>query len=248
MMYEVITISFRKIQPFFWALLFGISSFIQHQMSPLSEEEIFLLKKSQEAKVSAAKMNSKWRGLDENDLRVFFKRRLGVLPQFKNHFQKAALEFQIPWQLIAAVAYQESQWKPEARSYTGVRGIMQLTEETAQAMGVDDRVNPQQSIYGGAKYLHFLFEMMPTTISAGDRLALVLAAYNIGYGHLQDGQELARKIGKNPWVWKELKTVLPLLNQKKYYSQTQFGQARGHETVQFVERTRSFYEILVVHN
>ena len=244
----ILNFPWNKTQPLLWIAFFILLASVQHQIKPLNDQEILHLKKSNEISQTMGKPHSRWHELDEHDLRVFFKRKSEVLPDFKKDFQKAAKEFELPWQLIAAVSYQESHWKPEARSYTGVRGLMQLTEETAQAMGIEDRRDPRQSIYGGTKYLSFLYEMIPTTINTSDRLALVLAAYNIGYGHLQDGQRLAEQLGKNPWAWKDLKTVLPLLNQQKYFSKTQFGQARGHETVRFVERTRSFYELLIVQN
>lgn len=188
------------------------------------------------------------RELDENDVRTFLKKSRDTLPDFLKEIKKSSTENRLPWQLIAAVAYQESKWDPEARSYTGVRGIMQLTEETADLMGVEDRRDPAQSIQGGSKYIKYLYEKIPAHINSKDRLALTLAAYNIGYGHLLDAQKLTDSLGKNPESWKDLKTVLPLLTKEKYYSQTTFGYARGYETVQYVERTKSYYHLLVLRD
>ncbi len=188
------------------------------------------------------------RELNESDVRMFLKRSRSTLPSYIRNIKKAARAHQIPWQLIAAVSYQESKWNPIARSYTGVRGIMQLTEETARMVGVENRLDPRQSIWGGTKYIKYLYEKMPSHLNTKDRLALTLAAYNIGYGHLLDAQKLAVSLGKNPESWKDLKTVLPLLTKEKYFSRTSFGYARGYETVQYVERTKSYYHLLVLRD
>lgn len=188
------------------------------------------------------------RELAENDVRLFLKKTRQNLPEFLREIKKAASTHRLPWQLIAAVSYQESKWDPEARSYTGVRGIMQLTEETAKLVGVYDRLDPRQSIWGGTKFLKYLYEKMPDDLNPKDRLALTLVAYNIGYGHLLDAQKLSISLGKNPESWKDLKTVLPLLTKEKYFSQTSYGYARGHEAVQYVERTNSYYHLLVLRD
>lgn len=183
-------------------------------------------------------------GLSRSDVRYLLANTESILPQYKKIFQSASREYQIPWQLIAAVSYQESLWNPGAVSFTGVRGMMQLTQQTASYLGVDDREDPQQSILGGAKYLRMLYRMQPDDLNHKDRLSLALAAYNIGIAHLRDAQGLARKKGLNPHSWKDLKKVLPKLAEPKYYTQLRYGKARGYETVAFVDRVKSFYNIL----
>ncbi len=182
--------------------------------------------------------------LDRRDIARFFKMIQTTLPQYQVAFKKAGHEHDLPWQLIASVAYQESHWNPEARSFTGVRGIMQLTTETALHLGIDDRTDPLQSIAGGSKYLRALYNRTPKDLNARDRLALTLAAYNVGVAHLKDAQKLAEKMGKNPNSWRQLREVLPLLADPDYASDLQYGPARGHETVQFVERVKSFYNLM----
>ncbi len=86
------------------------------------------------------------------------------------------------WRLLAAIGYQESHWDPEASSYTGVRGIMMLTQRTAQQLGLTDRLDPHQSIDGGARYLLRLQGRIPDRIPEPDRTWMALAAYNMGYG------------------------------------------------------------------
>ncbi|MGZ3795457.1 MAG: membrane-bound lytic murein transglycosylase MltF [Pseudobdellovibrionaceae bacterium] len=183
--------------------------------------------------------------LDRHDVIYFLKQARHLLPDFERQFRSAGHEHQLPWQLIAAVSYQESQWNSDAVSYTGVRGIMQLTKETAEHLGVEDRTDPLQSIWGGAKYLRYLLNKTPPYLNYKDRLCLTLAAYNLGYGHLQDAQKLVIKQGKNPYSWRHLREVLPLLENESYEPELEFGLARGSETVEFVERVTAFYNLMV---
>ncbi|MFS4459420.1 membrane-bound lytic murein transglycosylase MltF [Bdellovibrio sp. HCB2-146] len=182
--------------------------------------------------------------LDKRDIYQFLKRTRTVLPQYKKAFKEASSEHNLPWQLVASVAYQESHWNPEARSFTGVRGLMQLTSDTADHLGVEDRTDPLQSIWGGSKYLRYLLDKMPTYINGKDRLALALAAYNVGYAHLRDAQKLAIKMGRNPNSWRHMREVLPLLADPEYAGELEYGPARGYETVDFVERVKSFYNLM----
>ncbi len=182
--------------------------------------------------------------LDKNDITAFFKKMSSTLPHYREAFKESAAQYKLPWQLVASVAYQESHWDPEARSFTGVRGLMQLTEDTANYLGVEDRTDPHQSIWGGSKYLRYLLNQMPNEINNKERLALALAAYNIGLAHLRDAQKLAEKLGLNPHSWKHLRQVLPLLADPDYASDLEYGPARGHETVEFVDRVKSFYNLM----
>jgi len=182
--------------------------------------------------------------LDKRDIIRFFKKIRTTLPLYKQAFKDAADEHRLPWQLVASVAYQESHWNPEARSFTGVRGLMQLTTDTADHVGIEDRTDPLQSIWGGSKYLRYLLDKTPRHLNPKDRLALALAAYNIGFAHLRDAQKLAEKMGRNPYSWRHLREVLPLLADPEYADDLEYGPARGYETVDFVERVKSFYNLM----
>ena len=182
--------------------------------------------------------------VNQQDVSEFYRRIETDLPKYKPYFVEASRLFKIPWKLLAAIAYQESHWNPDALSFTGVRGIMMLTEQTAEFVGVTDRTNPYQSIIGGARYLKYLYKKIPSRIHATDRMMLVLAAYNVGLYHLKDAQSLAPLKNHNPESWNDVRLLLPLLEQEEYYSQLKFGQARGNEPVQFAERVRNFYELL----
>ncbi|MDU9389651.1 membrane-bound lytic murein transglycosylase MltF [Pseudomonas sp. zfem002] len=166
------------------------------------------------------------------------------LPRFEKHFRNSAKQEQVDWRLLAAIGYQESMWQPEVTSKTGVRGLMMLTQRTAQAMGVSNRLDPVQSIRGGAKYFMHVKEELDDSIKEPDRTWFALAAYNVGGGHLDDARKMAEREGLNPNKWLDVKKMLPRLSQKKYYSKTRYGYARGGEPVHFVANIRRYYDIL----
>ncbi|AXO89624.1 membrane-bound lytic murein transglycosylase MltF [Pseudomonas parafulva] len=166
------------------------------------------------------------------------------LPKYEKHFKSYAKTEQVDWRLLAAIGYQESMWQPEVTSKTGVRGLMMLTQRTAQAMGVSNRLDPRQSIMGGAKYFMLIKEQLDDSIAEPDRTWFALAAYNVGTGHLEDARTLAKREGLNPNKWLDVKKMLPRLSQKQWYSKTKYGYARGGEPVHFVANIRRYYDIL----
>lgn len=181
---------------------------------------------------------------DYVDTRRFMRRVEDRLPRYRDWFHEAASRQGIPWTLLAAQAYQESHWRPNARSPTGVRGIMMLTLPTASAVGVDNRLDPRQSIFGGAQYLAHLRGRFVDDVTEPDRTWLALASYNVGRGHMHDAQILARRQGLSPHHWRDIKQVLPLLSKPEYYRQLRYGYARGWEPVRYVQRVREYHHIL----
>lgn len=177
--------------------------------------------------------------------RDFYQHIEERLPIYRKQFELIAARYDIDWRLLAALAYQESHWDPNAVSRTGVRGLMMLTESTATEMGVTDRNDPTESILGGAKYFIQLKEKIETTIEEPDRTWLALAAYNVGLGHLNDARKITKQQRGNPNRWADVKKSLPLLTKRSWYRNTTHGYARGHEPVKFVKLIRRFYEILV---
>lgn len=174
-----------------------------------------------------------------------YRRRVRVrLPKYRSYFEAAAKKYKLDWRLVAAMAYQESHWNPKAKSYTGVRGIMMLTRDTAATMGLDDRLDVEASIFAGTRYLARLHRQVGEAIPEPDRTLMALAAYNIGFGHLQDARRLAQRLGKPNDSWHGVRSVLPLLQQKKYYSTLEHRYARGSETVIYVDRIRTYYKML----
>ncbi len=166
------------------------------------------------------------------------------LPRYQKIFESAATEQELDWRLIAAIGYQESHWRRNAISHTGVRGIMMLTRSTAKQLGFNNRIKPENSIRGGALYFKQRLNRIPASVPTPDRIWMALAAYNIGYGHLDDARILTQEQGDNPNKWMDVKKHLPLLSQKKWYKKTKYGYARGHEPVLYVENIRNYYDLL----
>lgn len=166
------------------------------------------------------------------------------LPRYRDVFQQAGRRYLLDWRLLAALSYQESYWDPAAVSPTGVRGIMMLTSTTAEHLGIGDRMDVRQSVNGGAAYLRTLMDRIPQRIPEPDRTWFALAAYNIGINHLEDARIITQSQGGDPDKWTDVKERLPLLAQSAWYSKTRHGYARGYEPVQFVNRIRTYYEVL----
>ncbi|MEX5731878.1 membrane-bound lytic murein transglycosylase MltF [Providencia hangzhouensis] len=194
-----------------------------------------------------ARLNEKYfshvESFDYFDTMAFIKAIDNKLPEYQPLFERYAQV--IDWKLLAAIAWQESHWDPLATSPTGVRGLMMLTKPTATTMGIADRLDPEESIKGGAAYLAYIMERLPETIEEDDRIWFALSAYNMGYGHMQDVRKLTEMLGGDPNRWLDVKARLPLLTQKKYYSQLTYGYARGHEAYRYVENIRRYHQSLV---
>ena len=176
------------------------------------------------------------------DTQAFLAAIENKLPKFQPLFEKYGGD--IDWKLLAAISYQESHWNPRARSATGVRGLMMLTLPTAKQMGVKSRLDPEQSIAGGAKYFKNLIDRIPDRIPFPDRMWFALASYNVGFGHVNDARIITQRQGGDADRWVDVKSRLPLLKQKKYYKTVKYGYARGDEPVHYVENIRRYYHTL----
>lgn len=183
---------------------------------------------------------------DYVDTRKFLNRIKTRLPKYKDFFIDAAKKNGIRPSLLAAQSYQESHWDRKAKSPTGVRGIMMLTQPVAKSLGVTNRLHAKQNIYAGAKFQAKMKKMV-SQVKEPDQSWLALAAYNVGRGHFRDAQSLARKLNKNPDRWTDMKDILPLLSKKKYYKDLRYGYTRGNEPVQYVTRIRNYNELLLLH-
>lgn len=174
---------------------------------------------------------------------LFLRHVRNRLPQYEEQFRLAAAEQQLDWLLLAAVGFQESHWRRNAVSPTGVRGLMMLTQRTATELGVN-RLDPYESIEGGARYLRRMYDRLPDSVQGQDRLYMALAAYNVGMGHLEDARRITQAQGFNPDLWTDVAKHLPLLAQRQWYRHTRFGYARGQEPVIYVNNIRRYVEIL----
>ena len=213
----------------------ALSDSIEQWLNAIENDGTLLVLQDRHYKIEA---------FDYVDMRSFIRRMKSRLPRLEALFKKYAAKHDIPWTLLAAQSYQESHWNRRAKSPTGVRGIMMLTLTTAKEMGVESRLDVEQSIMGGAKYLSRLEKRIPDSVEGEDRWWYALAAYNVGMGHLHDARTLARDLDLDPDSWLELKGVLPLLSQKKYYKNLKYGYARGAEPVTYVRQIRNYQNIM----
>ena len=184
-----------------------------------------------------------FRQFDYVDTKSYLNSIEAILPKFEPLFTKH--KGNLDWRLLAAIAYQESHWNPDATSPTGVRGMMMLTKDTAERMKITDRTDPEQSIKAGSEYLHWLIEQIPDSINNDDRIWFALAAYNMGLGHLLDARRLTKSLGGNADNWLDVKKNLPLLAEKRYYTNLKYGYARGYEAVQYVENIRRYMNSII---
>ena len=175
------------------------------------------------------------------DLMDLLKRRL---PRYASTIARASDRADINPLLFTAVIIQESRLDEGTVSTTGVRGIMQLTQNTANFLKVD-RMDPVASIHAGARYLQMLWkDLEPLELDVWDRWFFTLAAFNQGPRRLEGAMELSKKLGGTGRTWSELKGVYPLLTQKKYADMIGQSVFRGKEAVAFVERVRMNYHIM----
>ncbi len=218
----------------------------KNDLSLLNEANKFLVayKKSHQLTILTERYYGYFDSFDYVDTRIFQRHIHTRLPKIQPWFEKAGKDQKIDWNLLAAISYQESHWKINATSPTGVRGLMMLTHATADYIGINNRLSPVQSIFGGAEYFAKLLKRLPDNIKEPDKTRFALAAYNMGYGHLSDARKLCKKRGLDNTKWANLKQVLPLLQRSKWHKQTRYGYARGKEAVNYVQNIRKYYDIL----
>lgn len=174
--------------------------------------------------------------LNTYDVLGIHKRIQTKLPEFEHLFRRAARRSDIDWFLIAAMAYQESHWSNSAVSPTGVKGIMQLTLETADFLDVSDRMDINESIYGAANYIGFLKSKLPRRIKEPQRTWFAVGAYNIGLGHVLEAYRKANRLNLDPTQWEVIGELLPTLYGKPF--------SRGVQAKDYVERIQIFTDIM----
>jgi len=181
---------------------------------------------------------------DYVDFKKFHIRINTRISKYKALIKEESAKYGFDWRMIAATIYQESHFNPNAISYTGVRGMMQVTLDTAKEMGITNRLDPEQSIRGGIKYLSKLYNRFEDIQDPDERMLFALASYNIGYGHVRDAQGIAVDKNLDPVKWRSVQETLPLLMKREYYKKTKYGYARGTEPVSYIEKILVYYDIL----
>lgn len=161
---------------------------------------------------------------------------LGIISPYDAILQRHAAQAGWDWRLLAAQCYQESAFDPKAESWAGAQGLMQIMPGTASLLGVSDVWNPEENIAAGVRYLRELSGKFHDVSDRHERLCFALAAYNGGTGHVRDAMALARKHGKNPYLWREVSPYILLLEQPRFYRDpvVKYGYLRGSETEGYV--------------
>lgn len=168
---------------------------------------------------------------------LYIHRKISTtLPKYEYAFRKAARRAGIDWTLLAAIAYQESRWSNSARSPTGVRGIMQMTQSTAESLGVTDRLDMSQSIGAAADYLLSLRNRLPERIKEPERTWFAVGAYNVGYKHIMNAYRTARDNNLPREEWQTISDLLPTLYGEPF--------SKGVQARDYVERIQIFTDIL----
>ncbi len=160
------------------------------------------------------------------------------LPDYQSSFKEQARNYNHDWELLVAMGYQESHLDANAVSPTGVRGLMMLTNNTAKAMGVSDRVDPYQSIGGGARYLEQMkddFADVPKT----DRIWFALAGYNMGPNAIKSIQRTLRDQGIDDKNW---------ANIYAYLADNKASNSRYGQAMHYVSNIRSYLETIKTHS
>ena len=227
-------------QPLAWAFVKSSDNSLYNAAQKYLEK----IKKNGQLKQISAHFFDQYIEVDTDDALMFSKRFENRFPRWQGAIKTAAQQYNLDWQLLAAIGYQESQWIPNAQSPTGVRGFMMLTPDTARELGVKNLEDPTQSIFGGAKYMRYLLDTLPQSIKGEDRLLMALAAYNQGIGHLFDARSLTRRMKGNPNSWADVSKSFPLLAKQEYYTKAMFGYARGWEPVIYVRSVMNYQKIL----
>lgn len=162
----------------------------------------------------------------------------GRISPYDTYFMQEAEKINWDWRLLASMVYQESRFNPEAVSWAGAFGLMQLMPATASRFGVDENSSPVAHIRAGVRFIHWLDMQLDDYIEDKDeRIKFILASYNIGPGHVFDAIRLAEKYGKNPAKWEDnVEFFLLKKSDPVFFSDpvVKNGYARGTETYRYV--------------
>jgi membrane-bound lytic murein transglycosylase F len=166
----------------------------------------------------------------------------GRLSPYDDIVKKQADEYGIDWRLVVSQMYQESRFDPDAKSWAGARGLMQVMPRTAMELGIDELKDPEQGIVAGVRYLSWLRDRFEPELSVQDRMWFALAAYNSGVGHVRDARRLAKRQGlQSTRRFDNVEKAMLLLSKSKYANDARHGYVRGREPVKYVREIRDRY-------
>ncbi|MFN2546107.1 MAG: transglycosylase SLT domain-containing protein [Myxococcales bacterium] len=171
----------------------------------------------------------------------FYASETGTLSPYDPLVRKYAGQHAFDWRLVAAQIYQESHFDPQRKSWVGALGLFQIMPATAKGLGIQDPTDPEQSIRGGLKYMQQLSDHYRDVPDPIERYRFALAAYNTGFGHVDDARRLARAAKKEAARWREVAPFLLKLSDRKYARKARFGFCRGSEPVDYVRHIDERY-------
>ena len=214
----------------------------------VSSCDVFLVQKKEtykcESHIEEVYQNTPLNNFEQTKFKDLLENRF---PKYKAMFEKASEETSIDTDLLAAISFQESQWDPKAKSNMGVRGMMMVTLETAALVGVEKRLNPEQNIMGGAKYLAMLQERNIYGKTTADQLSISLAKYNLGPTNIIN---IAKEIDKKPdeITWPDLESELKNISGEDVNLIDVNGYSRGQQAIDYVNRIKNYYKLLAAHS
>jgi membrane-bound lytic murein transglycosylase F len=165
-----------------------------------------------------------------------------ALSPYDGVVKKHAENYGFDWRLIVSQMYQESRFNPNAKSWVGAQGLLQVMPRTARELGISNLRDPEQGVSAGVRYLNWLLQRFEPDLDIGERTWFALAAYNAGLGHVRDARRLAARKGWDPDQWFDnVEKAMLLLAKKEYAQQAKHGYVRGHEPVNYVRQIRDRY-------
>lgn len=219
-----------------WAVVGGnksladsLNSWFKPQMiAQVKQEESFLLST---------------RSIQRHVYSPFLNRTKGVISKYDGYFQRYASQARMDWRLMAAQCYQESCFDPNAKSWAGARGLMQIMPSTAAHLGLPMEAihDPEPNIAAAARYMAELQGHFNDVRDPSQRILYALAAYNGGFHHVRDAMALTRKHGGNPYNWGDVREYILHLSNPAFYNDpvVKSGYMRGTETANYVDRIRT---------
>ncbi len=171
-------------------------------------------------------------------------RTVGELSPYDAIVRRYAEQYGFDWRLIVAVMYQESRFDPQAQSFAGARGLMQVLPRTAEQLGFEDELahDPESSIHAGIRYLAWVRDRFDDELPVRDRMWFTLAAYNAGFGHINDARRIAAEEDLNPNRWfGNVERAMLLLSRPQYAQNARFGYCRCAGPVNYVREILNRY-------
>jgi membrane-bound lytic murein transglycosylase F len=166
----------------------------------------------------------------------------GSITPYDELLRKEGREHGIDWRLLASIMYEESRFDPQAIGPGGSAGLFQFMPATWQHLGVADPHDPEEAAAAASWYLQWLMGQF-FDLPEPDRLAMAIASYNAGAGHIFDAQRLAASMGFDPERWLgSVETALLLLDDPELASSFPSGVCSCRRAVGYTRRVLRRYQ------